>query len=284
MALTELPSMRAVICGPEGSWKSSMGLTWPRPLRHFDIDIGGFRRATWCDLPQPRIDLDGIESKSYRVEIGTEKFLSAPKGQPTVKFPKRVTGYREVWQDIIVDFVAACQDHSIKTIQLDSATGLWDICHRGFLQEKQEIQLAQGIKENDKKFRERLQPVEFPNDRMNQLVYTAQSYDKNLILIHYPKDEYGLRPNKDGDMEEQKTGKLIIDGFKHTEKIVDIVIWTELKEFKTNGDKEWRCEATIRTKCGVPGLGTAALGWELPTPDYQGLITLYKMINGIEEE
>ena len=282
--ITELPPMRVAICGPEGSWKSSMGLTWPKPLRHFDIDVGGFERATWSGLASPRIDLTNIESKSYRVPMSAEKLMSAPQGKPTVRFPKRVIGYRETWQDIVVDFVAACQDPKIKSIQMDSSTGLWEVCHKGYLQEKQEIQLAQGIKEDAEKFRERLQPVEFPNDRMNQLVYTAQSYGKNLIMIHYPKDEYARMPNSKGDMEDQKTGKLIIDGFKHTEKIIDIVIWTELKYRKVNGNAEWYCEAKIMGKCGVPGLGTAALGWELPTPDYQGLVSLYKMINGIEEE
>ena len=272
--ITELPSMRCAIWGMEGTWKSSKALSFPKPIVHFDIDVGGFNRATWANLPTPRVDLDGITSKSYVIPIGMERLVGTKSG-PTVRFPKKVTGYRETWQEIIMDFVAACQDKAVKSIIMDSATGLWEICHKSLLQEKQEIQLGQNPRLADADLRERLQPVEFPNDRMSQLIYTAQSMDKNLIMIHYPKDEYA------GD---QKTGKQIIDGFKHTEKIVDVVFYTELKRVKINGTETWRAVSKVTTKCGYPGLGTDALGMELPSPDYQGIIDLYKLINGIEEE
>lgn len=260
-----------------------MALTFPRPIRHFDIDVGGFNRATWANLPKPRIDLTDIESKSYRVPIGMERFMSAPQGQPTIRFPKRITGYREAWQDVLVDFVECVQNPDIKTIVIDSATALWEICHKGYLQEKQEIQLAQGVPETADHFRERLQPVEFPNDRMNQVIYTAQSFDKNLVMIHYPKDEYVTVMNEKGKKEDQRSGRLILDGFKHTEKVVDIVFWLDLKTKQVQGGLEVYAQAKVSTKCGFPGLGTAALGWELPSPTYQGIVQLYKLINGIEE-
>ena len=34
-------------CGDEGTGKTTMALTFPKPLVHFDIDVVGFRRAAW---------------------------------------------------------------------------------------------------------------------------------------------------------------------------------------------------------------------------------------------
>jgi len=33
------------ICANEGACKTTMALSFPKPLVHFDTDVGGFRRA-----------------------------------------------------------------------------------------------------------------------------------------------------------------------------------------------------------------------------------------------
>lgn len=267
--------MIVALWGPEKSWKSTMALTWPRPLVHFDLDVGGFDRAAW------RIDTTGITSKSYPIPIQMEKMLGAKevttdKG-PTVRFPRQVIGYREVWQQIVIDYVAACQDEKVATIVMDSSTQLWVICHTGLLQEKQEIQIAKGMKPTHSDFRERLQPVEFPNDRMRSLIYTARSYHKHLILTHYPKDVYKDKVTDKG-IEQYKSGDITPDGFKDTQKLVDIVIWVDLEEVRRDGGIVYEVHAKI-TKCGLEGLGTTAVGLEIE-PSYQGIIELRERMSG----
>ena len=104
------------ICGNEGTGKTTMALSYPKPLVHFDIDVGGYRRAAW------RIDVTGVTTKSYPMPIQEGKLMGQQPGEVStrVNFPKKVEGMREMWQTIIPDFVEACKDNNIKTIVLDS--------------------------------------------------------------------------------------------------------------------------------------------------------------------
>jgi hypothetical protein len=284
--------MICALWGPEKSWKTTMALTFPKPLYHFDLDVGGFDRAAW------RLDTNDIESKSYPTPIQLEKLMGQQKEGPTIRFPKRVIGIKEVWQQIVMDFVAAVNRPEIKTIVIDSATQLWTIDHRGYLQELQERQLQKFLFDKEGKritnrtednfdpneFRERLQPIEYaePNDRMRTLIYTARSFGKHLVLTHYPRDVYKQRVTDRG-IEDYKSGDIEPDGFKDTQKLVDIVIWVETSEQDVviNGKKSGKqtvVRATI-TKCGLEGLGTAAMGLYVE-PSYDGILKLQEAMRG----
>lgn len=252
--------MIVAICGEEKTYKSTLALSFPKPIKHYDLDVGGYARASW------RIDTTDIISTSYPTPIQMDRLIGNKKEGATIRFPKKLTGIKETWQSIVTDFVADCQDSNVSTIIIDSATQLWSICHRSRLQELQEIQLARGEKDENR-LREKLQPVEYgePNDRMRSLVYTARSYGKNLILTHYPADIYAEAMTADGP-KEYKTGETKPDGFKETIRLVDLVIWTDV-------DKRNNVTATI-TKCALPGLGSTATGLPLPNVSYQGLVQL----------
>ncbi len=262
---------RVAIWGEEKTGKTSMALTFPKPLLHFDLDIGGYERAAWR---LGASDTDGIISKVYSTPVQMSKMMGLEmdtdsKGNITTRFPKRVQGYREVWQDIIVDFVKACENKDVSTIVIDSATQLWQICHRAELQAKQEIQISKNPKISENELREKLQPVEFPNEKMRQLIYTAKSYRKNLVLTHYPRPVYSSFMTSEG-MKEMQTGEKEMDGFKETLRLVDIQILTEL-------DKKSNPTARI-TLCGLPGLGVTAVGMPIAEPTYQGLANLAKSL------
>jgi len=278
------------ICGDEGTGKTTMALTFPKPLRHFDIDVGGYRRAIW------RLSPEGVESKSYPRPIQVDKLMGA-QGSPTtrISIPKKVEGMKELWQDIVTDLVAACQDTALKTIVIDSSTLLWNICHQSHLQELQEKQLANHKKykpnipfdEND--YRERLQPIEYgpANDRMRTILHTARSFSKNLVLVHYPTDEYGTIPDGRGGMTEGKTGAIVIDGFKETKKLVDLVVWTKISSQMVPSNPanpqspkiEEKLAVCKITKCGIEGMGLSAVGLEVPAT-YDGIINLKRMMAG----
>ena len=243
-----------------------MALTWPKPIFHFDLDVGGFDRAAW------RIDTTDIESKSYPTPIQMEKLLGQVKDGISIKFPKKIFGIKEVWQQIVIDFVAAVNRKEVQTIIMDSATQLWTLCHRGRLQELQEIQMLKNPKMSENDLRERLQPIEYadPNDRMRTLIYTARSYGKHLVMTHYPRDIYASKVTDRG-IEEYKTGDIEPDGFKDTQKLVDIVIWVET-------DKDGEVSAKI-TRCGLERLGTKAVGLEIE-PSYNGILDLQESMGG----
>ena len=259
--------MIVAIWGEEKSWKTTIALTWPKPLVHFDLDVGGFDRASW------RIDTEGVSSKPYPIPIQIDKMMGSQKAADgiTVRFPRKVVGYKEVWQEIVIAYVKACQDPKVKTIVMDSATQLWLICHTGFLQEKQEIQLSKNPRLQDYELREKLMPVEFPNDRMRQIIYTANSCKKNLVLTHYPKFVYADKVTDKG-IEQYKTGDVTPDGFKDTQKLVDAVIWVELDRMTNEVNAEF-------TKCAIEGLGTKATGLSI-APSYQGILDLRESMVG----
>jgi len=271
--------------GKEGNGKSSAGLTWPKPLYHLDLDVGGFERAAWRLDPKLRIkqcvpkeDVTKLDCSKYDIlskpellPIQMEKMLGAQKQGVSVRFPRKVVGYKEVWEEIVIDFVAVCQNPAVRTVMIDSATQLWTICHTGHLQDKQEIQMATGIKETDDKFREKLLPVEFPNEKIRSVIYTARSCGKHLVMTHYPGDVYANKVTEKG-VESYKTGETTLDGFKDTKKLVDIILWTYVEKNKPY--------AKVDIKCGVPGMGMSAVGLELPTPDYAGLLELQKLLGG----
>ncbi len=300
--------------GVEGSGKSSLILSYPKPIFHLDTDIGGFERAIWrleklakaagtplrvmyCtpDEDISKIDWEAwdIVSKPYPTPVQMDKLMGVPQDAKgvSVRFPRQVIGVKEVWQDIVIDIVAACQAPLVKTITPDSATQLWWIAHTGHLQEKQEIQIANGMQVTDPKFRERLQPMEYPNDRMASLIYTAKSYGKHFVMSHYPKDVYKERVGPNG-VESYKSGEVAPDGFKHTVKLDDIVIWcfTEIdKERKIASGEDIidnpnynkpQPHAEVSLKCGLAGMGMAAVGLPLPHPSYDGLMELQAMMRG----
>ena len=511
-------------CGDEGTGKTTMALTFPKPLVHFDIDVGGFRRAAW------RLNAEGIESKSYPKPIQIEKLLGQT-GSPSTRvlIPKKVEGMKELWQQIVQDFVNACMNKEVKTIVMDSATLLWNIClhpdtrvlkanltwaelknisvgdelvgieetpkedknrkmtrsmveaksvvnldsyaiildnnitiiasgehqwlrvdkprwrgslsssewittnkleegmqlkficspwetdnsyeagylsgildgeghvekyrveitqkdttvlnrcrttlankgfsfseyshsseskmlrvmgladclrfigsfrpsrllnkahklwenkeitgrirvigivplgkldlisiqttsrtfiaegvvthncHQSHLQELQERQLVQWRNRNPKvpfdenEYRERLQPIEYgpANDKMRTILHTARSFQKNLVLTHYPTDEYGAIPDGKGNVVEGKTGNKIMDGFKETLKLSDLVVWLSVKEKSEKGVKTRMPIARI-AKCGLEGMGLDAVGLEIPAT-YEGIINLQRMMRG----
>lgn len=269
--------MITALWGSEKSWKTTMALSWPKPLFHFDLDVGGFERAAWrlddmrikiCEVDEDISKIKwsdyDIVSKSYSTPIQMEKLMGAKQEGATIRFPRQVIGYKEVWRQIVIDFVAVVQSPA-QSIVGDSGTQWWFICHTSMLQEKQEIQMSQGVRVEDKEFRERLLPVEYPNDRMRSIIYTAKSYNKNLILTHYPRNIYKKMVDKKGDIVEYASDEIEPDGFKDTQRLVDIVIWVYANKDNTVG-------ARI-TKCGLQGLGTAAVGLEID-PSYDGILQL----------
>ena len=215
------------ICGDEGTGKTTMALSYPRPLVHLDIDVGGFDRAIW------RMESEGVTSTGFPKPISIDRLKGADvtttdqgKAPPkySIRFPKRVEGMRELWQSVATKFVEACQDESVQTIVIDSATLLWNICHNSILQSLQDKQLAKEPGLPEDRLRERLQPVEYgpANNQMKELLHTARVFRKNLVLTHYPTDIYADRLAANGEKIEYKTGEFKLDGFKETGKLVDI--------------------------------------------------------------
>lgn len=301
--------VKVVWWGAEKSWKTTAALRSPMPLFHMELDLGGFERAIWLirqDNPKVRVkvcsedeDVKKIDwskydiiSKPYPVSTPINNLIEklAPRfvkgqkedGKISVKLSPRVQGYRELWQMLVYDYVTVCQS-PVVSIVADSATQLWVVCHTAELQMKQELQVEKFPRLSESDLREKLQPVEYPKDRMRQLIYTAVRFKKNLILTHYPKDVYAGRATATG-IEQYKTGDVVIDGFSDTERLIDVAIKLEtkrapVKDAKGKTTMQNTITATI-TKCAVEGMGTSAVGLQLPEVSFDGLLELQRSMKG----
>ena len=270
--------MIIALWGEEKTSKTTFSLSFPKPLYHFDIDVGGYDRAAW------RMSTEGITTKRYFAPMQIEQLnrsmmgndVSKANDKITIKFPKKVVGMRELWQSIISDYVGLLGDSKYVTIVFDSFTEMWSICHRAHLQELQEKQLSVNPNLPDNELRESLMSKEYgpANDRMKAVISNARSTGKNLVLTHYPRDVYGVRVDSKGRSEDFRTGAEAIDGFKQITKLIDIAVRT--KTPLVNGKKS--VEAVITT-CGLPGLGFKVEGMKLPTPDYAGIESLISVMS-----
>jgi hypothetical protein len=302
--------MIGLIWALEGSGKSSFGLTWPKPLYHMEFDIGGFDRAAWR-LPEgtrvlrllPHDDVKSVDwskwdivTKPYPLPVQLEKLLgtlqSAIKdNKVTLRPPRQVTGYKELWEELVIDFVNVCQAKEVKTIMPDSSTKMWEIAHQSVLQDKQAIKMATGMKTDDPNFPYNLQPMDYPNDRIEQMVATARAYGKNIIGTHYPKDVYKTLTNEKGQSVSMPSGEKLPDGFKHTLKISDVAFWAwtapNSKMYLDDAKKERNPNygkpephVKIDLKCGLPMMGMSYVGYELAEPTYDYLQSIISMLRG----
>jgi hypothetical protein len=291
----------ASIVGEEGSCKSSMALSWPKPIFHFEFDIGGFDRAAWRyekefkilrlkadqDIPTDCFDKYDIVSKPYPTPLDITKLMGQiTEGKRTdkaftVRFPKKVEGMKELWQSIVTDFIPIVQMPRLKTIIFDTSTVHYNIAHKTILQEFQERQLynhkndaqKRNLPFDENSFRERLQPTEygFAYDKLRQIYQTASSYRKNSVSVHYPTDEYIKNPDATGSADKDiKSGNKKPDGWQELNKLADLIVWTSVKETNMAGQK-FKLPICKITKCGLAGMGLDAVGKEL-TASFEALI------------
>ena len=298
------------IVGEEGTGKTSMAVSFPRKVIHFDIDVGGFKRVAWRIPDDVKIIVLGsndkfedvkpadfdILSKAYPKEIlNVDKLLGQKAvGDITsrgfkVELPKKVVGMRELWHKFVYDFVVAAQWPEVNTMILDSATLLWNIVHKCHLQELQEKQVYAWNKEhantpfNENEYRERLQPIEYgpANDKMREVFQTARAFNKNLVLTHYPTDVYGPMPDGHGGMEDKKTGQVTLDGFKETAKLMDVVVWTSIqtstRDKKGGGKETYKFPVATFHKAGIAGMGINAVGEEI-NATYEAILSLRNLM------
>lgn len=247
------------IWGQEKTCKTTMALTFPKPMYHFDLDVGGYNRA------KGRFEGQDIVSEPYPTPLQLDRMMG--KTSVSTKASRRIVGIKEVWQKFLIKYAEILQDKKLCTIVIDSGTQLWTICHQGFLQERQEGQKP------DAPPRQTLKPIEYgePNARMKSIIFAARSYKKNLVLTHYPRDVYAQKVTDKG-IEDYKTGDVEIDGFKQTSALADVIVSTYLASVSVPNQKEKVVVPAAKVTLSGIALGMAGRGIE---PTYSELINLY---------
>ncbi len=203
--------------GEVGTGKTSLALTFPKPIVHMDTDVGGFSRASWRFAEE--LKSGAIKSQPYHVP----QQAIIDKLKLTTSKASKIIGVKDLWYRMLEDYLNALVDPKIKTIIWDSWTRVWTLCTNAFLEEKQEKDAN----------RVRLMEIEYtePNLRMVSLVDAARDAGKSLVLVCHLTDERKDVPTTEG-IKSITTGKRIADQWRRTSQLVDMIIRTELNSTK----------------------------------------------------
>jgi len=243
------------IAGEDKSTKTSVGLTFPKPLAVLETDINTVSRAIH------RFQGQDIKVYQFPTPVGWDKVTERD--------------IKSVWINFLTEYKKQLENVAIQAIQIDTSTKLWWICCNAYLQELNEKAKIQG-----KPPRERLQEIEYgePNNRMASVIYAARAYKKNLILIHHMRGVYQMVMTDNGMKSVEIPGKREMDGFKYTESLVDLEIRVAVKDLPTkdsNGQTIF-----IKKPIGeisLSGLALEMVGQELVEPTYEKLCKIIGM-------
>jgi len=239
-------------------------LTFPKPIQHFEFDLGGYDRAIW------RFAEDRNEGL-----ITTRPFVMPIQGtidNVTVRQSKIITGVKELWYEFLIEYLRFLKDEDKATGIIDTGTLLWEVICTAYLQEKQELQLdSKGNVLPGEKLRVNLLPIEYrePNIRMRGIIYQAKAHGKHLVLAHHARDEYKPMLNpKTGNVEDARSGKRERSGFSSLGDSADLM----LHAYTDNG--KFFCEVDS------PSVPSPLVGMKFENPTYDGIMATIKMIRG----
>jgi len=252
------------IWGEDKSGKSSLALSFPKPIQHFEFDLGGYDRTIWR-----------FKKDKDNGSITTKPFVVPMQGnidEVTIKQSKIITGVKELWYQFLVEYLRFLKGDVVTGI-IDTGTLLWETICTAYLQEKQEIQLDPNgnLLPSENRLRVSLLPIEYrePNIRMRSVIYQAKAHGKHLILTHHSRDEYKpMLDFKTGETRDSRTGMRERSGFSSLGDSTDLMLHTYKK-----GDKFY-CKVDEQS---VP---TALVGMEFEDPSYDKIDGAIRMIQG----
>jgi hypothetical protein len=245
--------------GDDKTGKTTLALSFPKPMLYQEIDIGGFERAKSKFLPE--INSGQVIVKKYIMPL---QFGNLDVAKLQITPSKKVVGMRELYYQILADYVIALRDPNIKTIVVDTGTLLWEITTDAYLQEKQEAQ--------PDKLRAQLTELEYkePNIRMRGFVYNAKAMDKHLVLTHHSREEYA-NAMVNGQSTKAPTGRKERSGWKSLGDGADMIVHTYLKG--AGKDAKYYCQVDLT-------FTQAMAGFEMLDPTYEKLSKMEKMMRG----
>lgn len=269
--MTDLTPGIVSFYGAPGTLKSSMALTWPKPLVMYDFEVGAHRawklkqsNGAWLYDGQP----DQVIVRRYKFP---ERSITSRQD--------RLSGWIQAWKNFTLDFYKDLQDPNVKSIVWDTATMEWSSCCDCYLEE------LQGQKPDKKslgvfEYRE-------PNSRQTTLLASPTIYGKHLVMVSHETDEYvpitfGGKPLLDDNGQPKTTtsGVKIPDGFKYTKSKADWQFKATTKTVKTT--KEGERDTTVPSiTIEKSGLGIDLVGLEINWFEYSKLIQMLTQLGRI---
>ncbi len=198
--------------------KTTLGLTFPKPIIMLDLDRG-FHRAKQRFTQYKILELQiGEVLHPAHIDSGAE-IIVIPYQIP-IKFPgQRSPEALVLWNQIIADVYTGCAHQSVRTIYYDTGSVLWLLCREAHLERVQ----------NENAGRQSLGQFEYtkPNSEMRSLYTMPKAWGKNIIIAHHmsPKYEDVAKGGNSLTTEKVQNG-YTWDGWNRVGGVVDVIAQT----------------------------------------------------------
>ena len=264
---SDVDKLRLGIYGDIKTGKTSLALSFSKPIFHVDLDIGGFQRAEArvLKLGYSVMKLPGITAVNQSLPqfYQTQGWKQLPdiitKPYPLpLKFPgQAIHGMMAVWEELIDDLLFMYATPQISTIVIDTGTMMHQISTMAHLERIQAKNPERQV----------LQQIEYarPNTEERSLLSGAYTYEKNLVITHHAGGKYESRLTAKGT-EEIRVGDTWA-GFNGMGAIVDLVARSFIAP-SPNG--------TIVPRLWIEdcGLTLQAKGEQMENPTFDSLLEL----------
>jgi hypothetical protein len=216
-AYIPVTELRAGVWGEIKTGKTSISLSFPKPLVHFDLDLS-FERAAH------RFRHFNIERLSVYTALGPilqahqasgewPDIIVIPYAVP-VKWPGvNIHGMIAMWDAFVGDVEAAYLTPGVASLSVDTGSMVWKIATTAHLER---VQINNPNRQN-------LIQIEYsrPNTELKGLYGGSFTHHKNLIITHHVGGVYKDQLTNKG-VEQMRVGDTW-DGFSGMGQIVDLV-------------------------------------------------------------
>jgi len=183
-----IPNVFVSISGDPKSGKTHLALTFPEPIVVYSFDLRGAELLVGKD-----------EFKGKQIDVRNFMPPITDTMQPT---QEDLT----FWEKIKKDYQATIEGGKFKTVVIDPSTIVWEIIRNAW-----EVERGMG------KLLSRDYGV--PNSRMTWMMMSPLTIGMNVVTIQYLREQY---------VGDKATGLMVLDGFKRTEGLADLVVFTEM--------------------------------------------------------
>lgn len=247
------------------SGKTSFGLTFPRPIVHFNLDMG-FHRASHR-FPKHQV-VTQWEPLSPQLLAANQDILSKDYFLP-VRFPgMRLQGVLDLWMGAIIpELVAAITDTNTRSILIDTGTVMWQIAKDAQLERVQQRDSG----------RSNLNQYEYtlPNQEIRSLLGAIRASGKNGYITHHVGGIYKDMPGPTGRVQSMRVGDTW-DGWNHMGAVVDVIGRNRIvdEDAKTVPPSINKVPILDIETCGYT---LKAEGKSLPYPTFEALLNIINL-------
>ena len=263
-----MESIKALTIGLYGeikTAKTTLGLLFPKPIMHFDLDLG-IDRAIHRFIKFSLLEVPANQPLPVEALNGHYEIVTKPYYIP-IRLPQMpVAGVVGLWeQQFLVDYFLAVNSPHIKTIIIDTGTKLWNMA--------KEAQLERAQRSNPN--RHNLIQIEYtlPNQEIRAVLGAARQTGKNLYIPHHIGGKYEPQPNpQTGRMESTQVG-FTWDGWSHLGAAMDLVLKsrTVTEDKKTVPPSSEEIPVVDIETCGY---SLRAQNITLPNPTFDTILAL----------